>query len=137
MAGAQVHVHLDHDPANDPEASLRRLQVWSNMASFQTFTATVNVVGSAIWDDLRDAEERRAEVRGLPRPETGPVEVYSPFSANLVVRAGHTPQLITATRHIGPLNRYHPSRTSNFNPQMDAWYRFGAAIIGPRKSDFQ
>jgi hypothetical protein len=86
---------------------------------------------------LRDREERRAEVRGLPRPETGPVEVYSPFSANLVVRADQTPQLITATRHVGPLNLYHPSRTSNFNPQMDAWYRFGAAIIGPRKSDFQ
>ena len=26
---------------------------------------------------------------------------------------------------------------TNFDPQMDAWYRFGAAIIGPRKSDFQ
>ena len=59
VAGTQIHVHLDHDPANDHDAALRRLQVWSNMASFQTFTATVNVVGSAIWDDLRDAEERR------------------------------------------------------------------------------
>jgi len=136
VAGAQIHVHLDHDPASDPEESLCRLQVWSNMASFQTFSATVNVVGSTIWDDLRDAEERRAEVRNLPRPETGPAEVYSPFSANLVVRADQTPQLITATRRVGPLNRYHPSRTSNFNAQMDAWYRFGAAIIGPRTSDF-
>lgn len=131
VAGAQLHIHLDHDPVNDPDVALRRLQVWSNMASFHTFTATVNVTGSAIWDDLRDAEERRVEVRGLPRPDTEPVEVYSPFSANLVVRAGDAPQLITATRHIGPLNRYHPSRTSNFNPQMDAWYRLGAAIIGP------
>lgn len=134
VAGAQLHIHLDHDPADDPDASLRRLQVWSNLASFQTFTATVNVVGSAIWDDLRDAEERRAEVRGLPRPNTGPVEVYSPFSANLVIRAGQTPQLITATRRVGPQNRYYPSRTSNFNPQMDAWYRFGAAIVGPLRS---
>ncbi|HUT91985.1 MAG TPA: carbon-nitrogen hydrolase family protein [Thermoguttaceae bacterium] len=131
VVGTQIHIHLDHDTADDQDASLRRLQVWSNMASFHTFTATVNVTGSAIWDDLRDAEERRVEVRGLPRPDTGPVEVYSPFSANLVVRAGDAPQLITATRHIGPLNRYHPSRTSNFNPQMDAWYRLGAAIIGP------
>ena len=132
VAGAQIHIHLDHDPANDHDAALRRLQVWSNMASFQTFTATVNVVGSAIWDDLRDAEERRAEVRDLPRPGTGSVEVYSPFSANLVVRAGQTRQLITATRHVGPQNRYHPSRTSNFNPQMDAWYRLGAAILHPQ-----
>lgn len=133
VAGAQIHIHLDHDPANDHDAALRRLQVWSNMASFQTFTATVNVVGSAIWDDLRDAEERRAEVRDLPRPGTGSVEVYSPFSANLVVRAGETRQLITATRHLGPHNRYHPSRTANFNPQMDAWYRLGAAVIGPSR----
>ena len=75
----------------------------------------------------------RAEVRGLPHPDTGPFEVYSPFSANLVVRAGAGPQLITATRHLGPRNRYHPDRTSNFNPQMDAWYRLGAALIHPNQ----
>jgi len=135
VAGAQIHVHLDHDPVTDQDAALRRLQVLSNVASFQTFTATVNVVGSAIWDDLRDAEERRAEVRVLPRPDTGSVEVYSPFSANLVVRAGQTRQLIVATRHVGPQNRYHPSRTSNFNPQMDAWYRLGTAILHPQAAN--
>jgi predicted amidohydrolase len=62
---------------------------------------------------------------------TRPVEVYSPFSADLVVRATTTSPLITATRRIGPRNLYHPRRTSNFNPQMDAWYRLGAAVIGP------
>ncbi len=132
VAGAQIHIHLDYDPATDKDASLRRLQVWCHLASFQTFTATANVVDSAIWDDLRDAEERRAEVRGLPRPDTGPVEVYSPFSANLVVSAGTGPQLIVATRRVGTRNRYHPNRTANFNPQMEAWYRLGAAIIGPK-----
>lgn len=131
VAGAQIHLHLEHDPANDQDSALRRLQVWSNLASFQTFTATANLVGSGIWDDLRDTEERRAEVHDLPRPDTGSVEVYSPFSANLVVRAGETRQLITATRHIGLQNRYHPGRTTNLNPQMDAWYRLGASIIGP------
>lgn len=133
VAGAQIHVHLDHDPADDPDAALRRLQVWSNLASFQTFSVTANVVGSAIWDDLRDLDERQAEVRGLSRPDTGSMEVYSPFSANLVVRAGATSQLITATRRVRPRNRYHPARTSNFNPQMDAWYRLGAAIVHPGK----
>ncbi|MCX6902978.1 MAG: hypothetical protein NTW03_05780, partial [Verrucomicrobia bacterium] len=134
VAGAQIHVHLDHNPATAPDIALRRLQVWSNLASFQTFSVTANVVGSAIWDDLQDAEERRAEVRDLPRPDGDAVEVYSPFSANLVVRADTTPQLITATRHVGLKNRYHPSRTSNFNPQMDAWYRLGAAIIQPNQA---
>lgn len=131
VAGAQIHIHLDHDPVDNADVTLRRLQVWSNLASFHTFTATANATGSAIWDDLQDAAERRAEVRGLPHPDTGPFEVYSPFSANLVVRAGAGPQLITATRHLGPRNRYHPDRTSNFNPQMDAWYRLGAALIQP------
>ncbi len=131
VAGAQLHVHLDHDPARSAEAGLRRLQVWSNLASFQTFTATANVLGSAIWDDLRGLDERRAEVQGLPHPDTGAVEVYSPFSANLVVRAGPGPQLITATRRVGTANLYHPRRTSDFNPQMDGWYRVGAAIIYP------
>jgi predicted amidohydrolase len=135
VAGAQIHIHLDHDPANDPDAALRRLQVWSNLASFQTLTVTANVIGSAIWDDLRDLEERRAEVQGLPRPNTGAAEVYSPFSANLVVRAGSTSQLITLTRHVGPRNHYHPARTSNFNPQMDPWYRLGAAIISPEEQE--
>ena len=129
--GAQVHVHLDHDPTNDPDALLRRLQVWSNLASFQTFCATVNVIGSVIWDDLRTLDERNAVVRDLPQPDTGPVEVYSPFSANLVVRAGVEPQLLVATRHVGKVNQYHPRRTSSFNPQMDAWYHLGAAIIHP------
>ena len=131
VAGAQVHVHLDHDRADDPDAALRRLQIWSNLASFQTFSVMANVVGSAIWDDLRDPEERRAEVRGLPRPDSRSVEVYSPFSADLVIRAGTTSPLITATRRLGPKNRYHPARTSSFNPQMDAWYRLGAAILCP------
>ncbi len=133
--GAQVHVHLDHDLSAGREADLRRLQVWANLASFQTFTVTANVSGSAIWDDLRATDETRAEVRGWPRPETGPVEVYSPFSANLVVSAGAGPQLIVATRHIGPANLYHPRRTSALNPQMDAWYRFGAEIVRSRTVD--
>ena len=135
VCGAQIHVHLDHDPADDPDTALRRLQVGSNLASFQTFAVTANVIGSAIWDDLRTLDERNAVVRDLPQPDTGPVEVYSPFSANLVVHAGAKPQLLVATRHVGKVNQYHPRRTSNFNPQLDAWYRLGAAIIQPNKTN--
>jgi hypothetical protein len=134
VAGAQIHVHLDHDSAGGAEASLRRLQVWSNLASFQTLTATVNVIGSAIWDDLRAMDESRAEVRELPRPSGGPVEVYSPFSANLVLRAGAGRQLLVVTRRVGRANAYHPRRTSALNPQMEAWYRLGAEIIHPSES---
>jgi predicted amidohydrolase len=131
VAGARLHVHLDDDADSRPEADLRRLQVWSNLASFHTFSATVNTVGSGIWDDLRDAEERRAAVRDLPRPQTGAALVYSPFSANLVVRAGTGPELLVATRSVGGVNPHYPTRT-RFNPQMDAWYRIGAAIVRPQ-----
>jgi hypothetical protein len=95
-------------------------------------TATVNLVGSTLWDDLRATDETRAEVHGLPRPDTGAVQVYSPFSANVVSRADGRTDLLVATRRIPGANPYHPSRTANFNPQMDAWYRLGAAIVSPK-----
>jgi predicted amidohydrolase len=132
VAGAQIHVHLDHDPDNTPDADLRRLQVWANLASYLTFSATVNVIGSTIWDDLHGQDEAQAEVRGLVRPDTGSVQVYSPFSANIVLRATNGPQIIFATRTIPKVNPYHPRRTTNFNPQMDGWYRIGADSIRPR-----
>jgi deaminated glutathione amidase len=133
-AGALLHLHLDHDPADSAEAQLRRLQVWSNLATYLTFTATANVVGSAIWDDLRGREEIRAELDGAPRPDSGPVEVYSPWSANLVVQARESAQLITATRRVSGVNRHFPRQTANFNPQMEPWYRIGAALIHPEGS---
>ena len=132
VAGAQIMIHLENDGTSGKEAELRRLQIWSNHASFHTFTATANVIGSALWDDLRDMEERQAEVRGLPQPDTGRVEVYSPFSANLIVRAGREPQLLLATRRVSRTNPHYPRRTSNLNPQMDAWYRLGASLVQPR-----
>jgi len=132
VAGAQVHVHLDNESATTPEADLRRLQIWANLASYLTFSATVNVVGSTIWDDLRGLDESHAEVNGLPHPDTGAVEVYSAFSANVVLRATKGTQLIAATRSIPKLNPHHPRRTSNFNPQMEPWYPIGANMIHPK-----
>jgi hypothetical protein len=129
VAGAQVHVHLDADTATASEAALRRLQLWSNLASFMTFSAMANPVGSAIWDDLHASDETRAEVRGLPRPDTGPVEVYSPFSANLVVRANAGQTFLFASRRVNKSNGFYPRRSASLNPQMDPWYRLGAALV--------
>jgi hypothetical protein len=97
-------------------------------------SVSANVVNSMIWDDLRSMDESRAEVRGLPRPDSGPVEVYSPFSTNLVARAGGGQELLMATRRIPARNTYHPRSTSRFNPQMGAWYGAGAAIIRPKRN---
>lgn len=131
VAGARIQVHLDNDPADNSEANLRRLQIWANMASFLTFTAAANVVDSMIWDDLRGLDEARAVVRNLPKPDTGLVEVYSPFSANLVARAAPEARLIVATRTVPGPNPHHPRRTSNLNPRMEAWYSLGANLIRP------
>jgi hypothetical protein len=131
-AGARIQIHLDHDLDHSREAQLRRLQDWANLTSFHMFAATVNVTGSAIWDDLRDVEERRAEVRGLPRPDSGTVAVYSPFSANLVAQVPDGQNLLVIRRLVPSRNPHYPDRTTRFNPQMDAWYRLGAAMIRPQ-----
>jgi len=129
-AGAQVHVHLDHERANGPAALLRQ-QVWCNLASFLTFSATVNVVDSMIWDDLRAHEERRATI-GSRLPESGDVEVYSQYSANLVARAKSSDELIVVTRRVNSSNTYHTRVIARKNPQMDGWVRLGAASLLPK-----
>jgi predicted amidohydrolase len=127
VAGAQVHIHLADEPPGR-----RLLQTWSNLASYVTFTATVNAQGgSALWDDLRTMEERRAEVKGGGNRDTGGVEVFSPFSANLVVRAGNGPEILYASRKVNKRNPYHPRRTTAMNPEMSWWYEQGAMQLMP------
>jgi predicted amidohydrolase len=130
IAGAGIHIHLDHTVDPSPGTRQRRFETWVNMASFSAFTAAVNVNEAIIWDDVRGRDESRAVVKGLPQPDTGIVEVYSPFSANLVSRAT-SGSLSIATRRVPAVNPHHPNRTSNLNPQMKAWYELGASLISP------
>jgi hypothetical protein len=132
VAGAQLRIHLDHEIDDSPAARQRRLQTWVNCSSFLTFSATVSTLEGMIWDDLRGRDESRHVVRGTPKPDSGPVEVDSPFSANLVARASRG-ELVVATRRVSASNPYHPQKTSNMNPQMKPWYEFGAQLIGPRQ----
>jgi len=131
VAGAQLHIHLDHDPDDTSAGRHRHLQNWTNCASFLTFTAAVNSVDAMLWDDLRGREEVRTAVKGTPKPDLGKLEVESPFSANLIARASPG-ELIVATRRVSASNQHHPTRTSNFNPQMKPWYELGAQLIGPK-----
>jgi hypothetical protein len=133
VVDAQIYIHLDRDDA--PGERLRRLQVWSNMASFKTFTAVANEVDSGIWDDLSGSDEVRHIVKGTPKPADGPIEIYADFSANPVTSASAEQPLILATRRVRKLNGHHPARTSNMNPQTDPWYRIGAALIAQRWSE--
>ena len=130
LAGAQVHVHIDHDLSSGAAAELRRMQLWAAMASFKTFTPTVNAApggGSAIWDDLRGIEEARTVVKALAPTAGPPVQIASPFSANCVVRAGAGEQLIYASRRV---NSRNPHRGPQFNLRMAPWYAFGVSIAG-------
>lgn len=131
VSGAQLHVHLENVPCTSKESDLKRLQVWSTMATFRTFTAVANVCGSTIWEDMHPREEVRAVLDGKQIPDIGSVEIFSPWSANLIVQAKDT-SLIKATRKVSDVNPFHPGSTSNFNPKMDTWYHFGAKAIMPQ-----
>jgi predicted amidohydrolase len=128
VAGARLHVNLAREPAAG------RRQIGAALASFTTLTVMANAPGpdagrSAIWDDLSAREESRAEVRDLPRPDPGPVKVFSAFSANLVAEAGEDVGMITATRRVRGPNPHYPQRTAQYHPAMNAFYVAGARLI--------
>lgn len=130
VGGARLHVNIAREPVDSAQAALRRRQIGATLGSFSTLTIMSNAGGySAIWDDLRGREEARAVVRGLPRPDPGPVKIYSAFSANLAAEAGAGPEIISLTRQVTGRNPHHPQRTANFHPAMGPWYEFGARLL--------
>lgn len=130
VAGARLLINISREPISGAAHLLRRRQIGAALGSFGTLTVLANAGGhSAIWEDLSGREEARAVVRGLPRPDTGQVRIYSPFSANLVAEAGPGPDLILATRRIAGRNLHYPDRTANFHRVMARWYEFGAALL--------
>lgn len=48
VRGAQVHLHLAYDRDSSAAGTLRRRQLWANLASFRTLTATVNAADPAV-----------------------------------------------------------------------------------------
>jgi len=120
-------IHLERAAESSVQARQTRLQVWSNLASFLTLTATVGIGDACLWDNLRGMEQVRAETKRRPRPDTAATDVYSPWSANLVTRASSRSELLVVTRRIpAATNPHYPLQTSRYNRQMDAWYRLGA-----------
>lgn len=139
-AGAQINFNLSYDRNTGEASTLRRLQVWVNMASFLTFTVTVNAAspekidspsapadgGSAIWEDLRTLAERSrgADDRELSKD----LCIYSKYSANCVVKAGKEEQVLYGARTVNRKNAYAASRIKK-NPQMTPWYKLGSNLI--------
>lgn len=131
FAGARLHVHLTNERAAGRAAQLRRRQLGAALGSFFTVTLMAAPAYSAIWEDLAGAEETRAAVRGEPRPETGAVRVYSPFSANLAREAGAGAELLVVRRTIPGPNPYAQRRAGRVQPAMESWYRSGARLLCP------
>jgi predicted amidohydrolase len=128
--GAQVHLHLAYDRDMSPAGALKRHQLWANLASFRTFTATVNAAspaslprpsapasgGSAIWDDYHRGQNRQAGG-------------YAPYSAVRLTEAGDVPTMLYATQKVQKTNPQFGILTEKTNRPMTPWYIAGAAAI--------
>jgi predicted amidohydrolase len=134
VRGAQLLFNLSYDEDVSEAATLRRTQFWVQLASFCTFSATVNAAdpqdvarpsgpangGSCLWEDFH----------GHRKKPVGPVEVFSQYSACRVVSAGRQEKLICATRTIPRVNSYYARLVSGRYPHLEPWYHLGARIVG-------
>jgi hypothetical protein len=128
--GAQVHLHLAYASDASADAALRRQQIWANLASFRTFTATVNAAsnaglkdpsapasgGSVIWDDYH-------------RASSGKAGGYAPHSAVRLAEATGQPTILYASQKTLAKNPQFQIMTANTNKPMTAWYVAGANAI--------
>lgn len=128
--GAQVHLHLSYANDQTPLAATQRQQRWANIASFRTFTATVNAAspkglpapsapasgGSAIWEDFH-------------RAASGKAGGYAPHSAVRLASANAKPQILYASQAIPKTNPQFQILTEKTNRPMRAWYVAGANAI--------
>jgi hypothetical protein len=130
VRGALLHFHLSYDQDTTEQGKLLRKQLWVNLASFRTLTATVNAAtpasgpeasapasgGSVIWQDF---------YRGSSGREGG----YVPHSAVRLAEAGAGEEILYATQTMPRFNTQFDRMTQKTNPQMRAWYVAGARAI--------
>jgi predicted amidohydrolase len=134
VRGSQLLFNLSYDENVSEAATLRRTQFWVQLASFCTFSATVNAAdpqnifrpsvpangGSCLWEDFN----------GHRKKPTGRVEVFSQYSACRVVSAGQQEKIISARRMIPKLNSYFARLVAGRYPYLEPWYYRGARIVG-------
>ena len=133
VRGAQLLFNLSYDEDVSSAATLRRIRFWVQLASFCTFSATVNAAdpegllqpstpangNSAIWEDFN----------GHRKKPPGEVEVFSQFSACRVVSAGSKEKIIYAKRIMPGQNTYFRRLVSGRYPHLEPWYHLGARIV--------
>jgi predicted amidohydrolase len=134
LRGAQLLLNLSYDEEVSEAATLRRTQFWLQLASFATFSATVNAAnpqgvarpsvrangGSCLWADFNDHKK-------MP---VGNVEVFSQHSACRVVSAGRPETTLYATRVMPKQNTYFSRLVARRYPHLEPWYHLGARIVG-------
>jgi predicted amidohydrolase len=134
VRGAQLLFNLSYDPEVAETATRRRTQFWVQLASFCTFSATVNAAdpqdlarpstpangNSAIWEDFN----------GHRKTPTGKVEVFSQYSACRVVSAGTQEKVLYAKRTMPKQNTYFARLVARRYPYLEPWYHLGARIVG-------
>jgi predicted amidohydrolase len=134
VRGAQLLFNLSYDEGVSEAATLRRTQFWVQLASFCTFSATVNAAApqglprpslpangsSAIWEDFN----------GHRKTPAGKVEVFSQYSACRVVSAGPRETILYAKRTMPKQNTYFARLVARRYPHLEPWYHLGARIIG-------
>ena len=135
VRGAQLLFNLSYDEEVSEAATLRRAQFWVQLASFCTFSATVNAAdahdlarpsalangGSCLWEDFNGHRKKPA----------GKVEVFSQYSACRVVSAGRQETILYAKRVMPKLNPYFARLVARRYPHLEPWYHLGARIVGP------
>src|SRR5262245_6967872 len=132
ISGAQIHIHISYDQDTSDEATLRRTQLWANLASYRTLTLTVNAASPAKVDKPSAEANGRSAIWGdifvqREKPGTG-VDLFSAFSADRLIKAGTDEQIICATERVSKENP-HLQLVRKKNPQMASWYALGAQII--------
>jgi len=134
VRGAQLLFNLSYDEEVSEAATLRRIQFWVQLASFCTFSATVNAAdahglarpstpangGSCLWEDFDGHRKKPA----------GKVEVFSQYSACRIVSAGHQETILYAKRVMPKQNTYFSRLVARRHPHLEPWYHLGARIVG-------
>jgi predicted amidohydrolase len=134
VRGVQLLFNLSYDEDVSEAATLRRTQFWVQLASFCTFSATVNAAdahdlarpsalangGSCLWEDFHGHRKKPA----------GKVEVFSQYSACRVVSAGRQGTILYAKRTMPRLNPYFSRLVARRYPHLEPWYHLGARIVG-------
>jgi predicted amidohydrolase len=134
VRGVQLLFNLSYDEDVSEAATLRRTQFWVQLASFCTFSATVNAAdsqdvarpsvpangGSCLWEDFN----------GHKKEPAGTVEVFSQYSACRVVSAGRQEKIIYAQRTMPQLNPYFTRLVARRHPYLEPWYHLGVRIVG-------